>query len=272
MKLFILIFSFSLLFIAFQSQECSAQRFKDSGVKRTKSVNNNTQRTRDKSTISGRNKSVEKKNRNFKDVDNKNKDILKKKDINRNDINRNDINRNDINRNNVNIHNTNINVYHGYHYSGHHAYYYHPYTPYHWGPYWHPYGFFVATMFTTAVMISAANQSYYYNEGVYYAPQGSGYVVVQAPVGATVTVLPSEYTLVVVASSTYYYYGGTFYTISSGTYTVVPAPVGAVIKQLPEGAVETDVNGVKLLKVNDTFYQPVSQEGEDAYEVVEVKK
>jgi hypothetical protein len=261
MKLFILIFSFSLFLMAFQSQECSAQRFKGTGT--TKAPK--TPRVKNKSTISGKTKITENKNRDFSDVKTKNKDISRTKDIKRNDINR-----NDINRNNVNI--NNINVYHGYHYSGHHAYYYHAYSPYHWGPYWHPYGFFVATMFTTAVMISVANQSYYYNEGVYYSPSGSGYVVVQAPVGAAVTVLPSDYTLVVVSNDTYYYYGGTFYTISSGTYTVVTAPVGAVVKALPEGAEEVEVNGTKLIKYNDTFFQPVALGGEDAYEVVDVKK
>ncbi len=75
---------------------------------------------------------------------------------------------------------------------------------------YHPAGFFLATMYVTAVMISVSNQNYYYNQGVYYTQSTSGYVVVPAPVGASVTVLPSDYTLVVVGSSTYYYYAEHF--------------------------------------------------------------
>jgi hypothetical protein len=52
----------------------------------------------------------------------------------------------------------------------------------------------------------------------------------------------------------------------------VEAPVGAVVNNLPEGAVEIEVNGAKLLKYNNAYYQPISLSGEDAYEVVQIKK
>ena len=61
-------------------------------------------------------------------------------------------------------------------------------------------------------------------------------------------------------------------TISGGSYIVVAAPVCAVVSDLPEGAEEVDIDGVKLLKYNDAFFQPVSQSGGDAYEVVSVVK
>jgi len=130
----------------------------------------------------------------------------------------------------------------------------------------------MATMFTTAVLISVSNQNYYYNEGVYYSPSGSGYVVVPAPAGAAITELPSGYSSLTVGSARYYYYGGIFYSLSGDSYNVVTAPVGAVVNDLPEGAEEIEVGGVKLLKYNNAFFQPVSQSGNDAYEVVNVQK
>jgi len=234
-KLFLIFFSFSLIFIVFHSDDCYAQRIKRSGnTKRTFQKPNKNRIT--KKTISGREKNSTKKNkRNFKDVEKKNNDIntKRKKDINKKDINRNDINRNDINRNDININkgniniNRNTNVYHGYRYSGYNRYKYHSYSPYRWGPYWHPRGFFIATMYTTAVLISVSSQSYYYYEGVYYVPSGSGYEVTTAPVGASITELPAEYASVAVASTNYYYYGGTFYVLSGDSYVVVEAPIGA---------------------------------------------
>ena len=265
-KLFIIFFSFSMFFLAFHPNDCFAQRLKRSGnnsvTQRQLPVNGTGNKT-----ISGKNFNSGKTNRDFNDINKRNKDINNIKKDN-SGIKNKDIN---INKNNV-IVNKNINVYHGYHYSGYHAYMYHPYTPFYWGPYWHPAGFFVATMFATAIMISIANQNYYYYEGVYYSPSGSGYVVVNAPPGATITVLPSDYTTVLVSSSTYYYYGGTFYLLSGGSYLVVEAPVGAVVNNLPEGAEEVEINGVKLLKYNGAFYQPVSLDGDDAYEVVQIQK
>jgi len=274
---FTIIFSFSLFFMAFNPEDCYAQRMKKSGGNRN-FQKPNTDRS-SKKTISGKDfKTKDKGNRDFKDIDKKNNDIRKDKELKRNDkdINRNDkdFNRGDKNFNNdrdINI-NNNTNVYHGYSYSGGHPYSYHSYSPYRWGAYWHPAGFFVATMFTAAVLISISNQNYYYYEGVYYSPSGSGYVVVQAPVNAEITVLPSDYTTVIVTPTTYYYYGGVFYTLSGSSYVVVEAPIGAVVSNLPEGAEEVEINGVKLLKYNSAFFQPVSQNGDDAYEVVKVQK
>jgi hypothetical protein len=48
----------------------------------------------------------------------------------------------------------------------------------------------------------------------------------------------------------------------------VAAPPGAVITQLPVGAVEQQVNGQDLLVYNNVYYSPISQDGQDAYEVV----
>ena len=164
-------------------------------------------------------------------------------------------------------------AYGGYRYYAYHPYYYHPYTPYYWGPVWHPWGFFVATMATTAIIVSVANQQYYYDQGVYYVSSNDGYTVVQAPVGATVKVLPEgTQTIVVNETTNNYYYGGTYYEKDGEGYTVVPPTAGTVVEELPEGGEEVKIGDYTYVKIGDVYYQPVEVDGENKYEVVDVKE
>jgi hypothetical protein len=163
----------------------------------------------------------------------------------------------------------NMNIYHA-HATPIHPYTYHPYHPYVWGHHWHPLGFFAASLAADAFRFSLANQQYYYDDGVYYAPASGGYSVVPAPIGATVSALPPGYETTMVGNDYYYYYGGAFYINTGSAYQVVPAPPGAVVTQIPDGAVEQDVDGQTYLVFNNTYYQPVTQDGEDAYEVVQM--
>jgi hypothetical protein len=164
-------------------------------------------------------------------------------------------------------------AYGGFYYHSYHPYYYHPYTPFYWGPAYYPWGFFVATMATTAILVSVNNQQYYYDAGTYYLPEDNGYTVVQAPVGATVKSLPKETETVVVNETTNnYYYGGTYYEKSDDGYTVVPPTAGTVVEHLPEGAEEVKLGDVTYVKFGETYYQPIQQDGQNMYEVVEVEK
>jgi len=52
---------------------------------------------------------------------------------------------------------------------------------------------------------------YYYSGGVWYAPRGGAFVVVGAPIGAFVPILPPYYTTVWVAGAPYYYADDTYY-------------------------------------------------------------
>ena len=169
---------------------------------------------------------------------------------------------------NVTVH-ENVNVYHN-HFQPVHAYAYHPYHPYYWGHNWHPLGYFAASLARDAYLLTIANQSYYYDEGVYYQPSSGGYSVVPAPIGALVSFLPPGYETTMVGDDTYFYYGGTFYIDTGNGYQVVTAPYGAVVTQIPDGAVQQDINGQTYLIYNNTYYQPVSMNGTDAYEVVQV--
>lgn len=175
-------------------------------------------------------------------------------------------------------HNTNVHYNRPpYHYGGHryycyHPYHYHPYRPFYWGPVWHPWGFFVATMATTAIIVSVNNAQYHYDQGVYYAPSNGGYVVVAAPVGATITTLPTNYETVTVNETTNnYYYGGTYYEKSAEGYTVVPPTAGCVVENLPEGGEEVKVGDQTYVKVGETYYSPIEKNGKNLYEVVDVQ-
>jgi hypothetical protein len=67
---------------------------------------------------------------------------------------------------------------------------------------------------------------YYYSGGVWYAPRGPSFVVVAAPVGLFVPVLPPYYTTVWIAGAPYYYANDTYYTWDAGQngYEVVAPP------------------------------------------------
>jgi len=174
---------------------------------------------------------------------------------------------------NVNVHqnvnvNDHVNVYHTGAYRGVHPYYYHPYRPYYWGPHWHPLGFFLTALAADAIWFNWNNQRYYYDDGCFYLPSNGGYSVVTAPIGAVVASLPPGYETTMVGNDTYYYFGGVFYIDNGQGYQVVAAPPGAVINELPVGAVEQDINGETLMVYNNTYYLPISQDGQDAYEVV----
>ena len=119
-------------------------------------------------------------------------------------------------------------------------------------------------------MISLSNQAYYYDDGCFYMPSNGGYSVVPPPVGAVVAYLPEGYETTMVGNDLYYYYGGAFYVYTDQGYQVVQAPYGAVVTQIPVGAVEQNINGLDVLVYNNTYYQPISQNGQDAYEVVPV--
>jgi hypothetical protein len=167
-------------------------------------------------------------------------------------------------------------VYGGRRYYSYHPYFYHPYRPYAWGPSYHPWGFFIAAIATTAIIVSVENHQYHYDHGVYYAPSNGGYTVVQAPVGAVITTLPPGYQTVVVSGSggttvDNYYYGGTYYERESNGYRVVPPTAGTIITDMPAGGKEVRMGDVTYVQVGDTYYQPVQQNGQNVYEVVDVE-
>jgi hypothetical protein len=168
--------------------------------------------------------------------------------------------------------------YGGFGYYCHRPYYYHPYRPFYWGPVYHPWGFFVATLATTAIIVSITNddtndkEEYNYENGNYYLKTEDGFVAVQAPIGAEVPEIPKEAEKVEVNNTTNYYYGGAFYEQNADGYIVVPATAGTIVPGLPEGGEEVKIGDVTYVQFGETYYQPIQVDGKDMYEIVEVKK
>jgi len=128
-------------------------------------------------------------------------------------------------------------------------------------------------MTATAIMITIASQPYYYDQGIYYVQSSGGYTVVPAPPGATVKELPKGTETVVVNETTNnYYYGGTYYEKSGKEYTVVEPMAGTVVSKLPDGGEEVKIGDITYVNVGGIYYQPIRQNGEDMYEVVDVEK
>lgn len=218
------------------------------------------------------------------------------KTVNRNVDKSRNVNRTNVNRNvNVTVNRRNTIVvpsrrpyrrppyaYGGFFYFSHHPYYYHPYVSYSWGPYYYPWGSFVATLAATAIIVSiiddsgndasASSEEYNYENGTYYIKTEDGFVAVQAPVGAQVPNIPKESVKVEVAEEeTNYYYAGAFYAQNEEGYIVVPATAGTIVPNLPEGGEEVKVGEQTFVQFGETYYQPIQVDGKDMYEIVEVK-
>lgn len=165
----------------------------------------------------------------------------------------------------------------GYNYFCHRPYHYHRYRPYHWGSYYHPWGFFVATLATTAIVVAIIDDSnnkeeYHYDNGTYYLKTEDGFVAVQAPEGAQITSIPKEAEKVEVGDTYNYYYGGDFYEQNKEGYIVVPATAGTIVPNLPEGGEEVKLGEQTYVKFGETYYQPIELDGKDMYEIVDVVK
>jgi hypothetical protein len=177
---------------------------------------------------------------------------------------------------------------------------------------WHPWGFFVATLATTAIIVSFADadlppavnnsqyfvynglnpgavsflgvgmhpeklqgEEYYYDEGVFYLKGNGGYTVVAAPVGGVIKTLPKGYETVDVDEAgtiKNYYFGGTFYEKDAKGYKVVPPTSGVVVSNLAEGGEEVKMGDVTYVKLGDTYYQPIQKDGKNMYEVVDIEE
>ncbi len=120
-----------------------------------------------------------------------------------------------------------------------------------------------------------AEEEYYYDEGVFYLKGSGGYTVVAAPVGGVVKTIPSGYETIVLDEASgvkNYYWGGTFYEKVSNGYKVVPPTSGAVVENMADGGEEVKMGDVTYVKLGETYYQPIQENGKDMYEVVDVEE
>jgi hypothetical protein len=89
-------------------------------------------------------------------------------------------------------------------------------------------GGFVRELPGRPVVIDRPGGRYYYSGGVWYAPRGPSFVVVAAPIGLFVPVLPPFYTTVWFGGMPYYYANDTYYAWhdAQNGYEVVEPPGG----------------------------------------------
>jgi len=84
---------------------------------------------------------------------------------------------------------------------------------------------------------------YYFSGGAWYAPRGSGFVVIAPPPGLVISVLPPYYSTVWFGGVPYYYADNVYYTAQpDGGYTVVDPPDNAdTPSPPPTGASQDDL-------------------------------
>lgn len=106
---------------------------------------------------------------------------------------------------------------------------------------------------------------YYYSGGVWYAPRGPSFVVVGAPIGFFVPVLPPYYTTIWLGGVPYYYANDTYYMwrADQSGYEVVEPPAGAAD---PGAAVATQPPPSDSLFIYPQNGQSQDQQSNDKYE------
>lgn len=126
-----------------------------------------------------------------------------------------------------------------------------------------------------ADMDNREDGKYYYDEGVFYLKGDEGYTVVAAPVGGIVKSLPDGFETVYLDEENKvknYYFGGAFYEKVSKGFKVVEATAGVIVSNLPEGGEEVKLGEITYVKLGETYYQPIQQDGKNVYEVVSVEE
>lgn len=115
------------------------------------------------------------------------------------------------------------------------------------------------------VIVRGPRERYWYSGGAWYSYGPRGYVVIGAPVGVFVPVLPPYYTTVWVGGVPYYYANDTYYAWreSTGQYEVVNPP--------DENAATTDAPAPAPSENGDVFIYPKNgqsdeQQSRDKYE------
>ena len=93
----------------------------------------------------------------------------------------------------------------------------------------HTVGYKVKTLPAGHRRIAVGGAYYYYHGGVFYRPQGSTYIVINAPIGARVNALPTGYLSFSIGSRRYFYVNATYYFFEPDKqeYVVVEEPEGA---------------------------------------------
>lgn len=156
-------------------------------------------------------------------------------------------------------------------------------------------GFVAATLPLGYMSLAVGGSPYYYHGGYFYRPAPSGYVVVSAPLGASVVSLPASAVRVQIGGAVYYQYADAYYQWhpANRAYVVVPAPAaapatvtvpapapasdwsggyapGQVVEELPTGYAAEIINGVQYYRYGGDYFLPTRQDGREVYVVVRI--
>ncbi|SEA43330.1 DUF6515 family protein [Microbulbifer marinus] len=144
------------------------------------------------------------------------------------------------------------------------------------------------------ISLAVGGNPYYYHGGYFYRPAPSGYVVVSAPLGASVLSLPASAVQIQIGGFTYYQYADAYYQWHPAhrAYVVVPPPAGApvaapppaggapvaggpsgyapgeVLESLPPGYTAEVINGVQYYRYGNDYFMPTQRDGREVYVVV----
>ena len=128
--------------------------------------------------------------------------------------------------------------------------------------YYYDHGAVVGALPGRPLIVERGGGRFFYSGGAWYAPRGPGFVVVGAPVGAFVPVLPPYYTTVWAGGLPYYYANDTYYlwNPAQSGYEVV-APPGGDPSVPPSGTVTT--SGQAPPNGDDLYIYPQQGQSEE---------
>jgi hypothetical protein len=126
-------------------------------------------------------------------------------------------------------------------------------------------------------VVAHGGAHYYYSGGIWYAPRGPSFVVITAPVGTFVPVLPPYYTTVWFGGVPYYYANDTYYVYGGDQGYQVVEPPGDPSDAIPgpegpsyPGGPPPSSNGPPPSEEDMFVYpqsgQPPEQQADDKYE------
>lgn len=194
---------------------------------------------------------------------------------------------------------------------GYHRPYHRPYRPHRYRHRHHHYGHsfwgprlsigFVAPILPAGfVSLGVGGHPFFYHGGYFYRPAPAGYVVVDAPLGASVVSLPASAVRIEISGITYYQYADAYYQwhLARRAYVVVPPPAGApaepskgnmgpfapmpaepgpsgyapgeVLESLPIGYTAEVINGVQYYRYGSDYFMPTQRDGHEVYVVVHI--
>jgi hypothetical protein len=161
-------------------------------------------------------------------------------------------------------------------------------------------GFYLNTLPYGYYPFYMGSSMYYYNNGIFYSPYDSGYVVTAPPVGAAVPGLPRGAKSIMIDNQQFFEYNGVYYKVvinDKGDKVYVVAGkdgvlstareddgdgdtadqyqgprVGDIVNRLPENTRSVTLNGKKYyVSLDEVYYEAVTDNrGNIAYKVASV--